>query len=201
MHRGGKMTNTVKLYVVNCGGCNAKQVWDSSFKHKNCDECNSTVVLKTASPEELKYIKTQIGGSPIRFSNYLVYSLGVEDVDEAVAIKRERIKQMKTDVEDRKKFAQMEKMNFSFNGNGKNGSKGANFRTQTVGGNGYGKPNSFGNARKETNFSASSGKSGLDAAGKGRKASSGIRIAYSNKIRPKAKSAKEGKRSAKKRRN
>ncbi|MEK6954746.1 MAG: hypothetical protein AABX01_07070 [Candidatus Micrarchaeota archaeon] len=113
------MNETVKLFIVNCGGCNAKQVWEASMKYKPCEECNSTVVLKTASPEDLKHVKTQVGVNPIRFSNYLVYSLGVEDVEEAIAIKRARIKQLKTDIEDRKKFAQMEKMNFSLISNGK----------------------------------------------------------------------------------
>ncbi|MFH1750839.1 MAG: hypothetical protein ABH863_04120 [Candidatus Micrarchaeota archaeon] len=122
------MNDSVKLYIVNCGGCNSKQVWDSGMKFRPCAECNSTVVLKTASPEDLLEVKAAVGPSVIRFSNYFVYSFGVEDVEEAVAIKRERVKKMKTDVEDRKKFAQMERMNFSLNGNGErrlNGNNGA----------------------------------------------------------------------------
>ncbi len=110
------MNDSIKVYVVNCGGCNNKQVWDSSYRYKVCDECNSTVVLKTASPEDLKIVKSTNGKGPLRFSNYFVYSLNVEDVEEAVAIKRERQKKMKTEVEERKKFAQMERMNFSLNG-------------------------------------------------------------------------------------
>lgn len=121
------MNESIKLFIVNCGGCNSKQVWESSMKYRPCDECNSTVVLKTASPDDLKTVKAQVGTSPIRFSNYLVYSLGVEDVEVAVNLKRERVKQLKTDVEDRKKFAQMERMNFTLNGNGKKKNDRQNF--------------------------------------------------------------------------
>ncbi|MBI5225185.1 hypothetical protein HY989_04915 [Candidatus Micrarchaeota archaeon] len=106
------MNDSIKLYVVKCGSCNSKQVWDNSIKHKVCAECNSHVVMKTASPEELKGVKATIGNVPLTFSNYWVYSFSPEDVEEAVIIRKDRQKKMKEDVEDRRKFAQMEKMNY-----------------------------------------------------------------------------------------
>lgn len=111
------MIDSLKLYVVKCGGCSTKQLWDSSMKHKVCGECSTNVVLKTASPEEIKQVKGIVGKEPLTFSNYYVYSLSPEDVEEAIMIKRVRQKKMKEDVEERKKYAQMEKMNFSMSGN------------------------------------------------------------------------------------
>mgnify|MGYP001562905422 FL=1 len=107
------MNDSIKLYVVRCGSCNSKQVWDNSIKHKVCGECNSHVVMKTASTEELRGVKATIGNVPLTFSNYWVYSFSPEDVEEAVIIRKDRQKKMKEDVEDRKKFAQMEKMNYT----------------------------------------------------------------------------------------
>ncbi len=107
------MNDSIKVFVVKCGSCSAKQVWDASQKHKVCNDCNSTVVLKTASPEDLKSVKAQTGHSSLTFSNYFVYSLSPEDVEEAVAIRKNRQKQMKEDIEERKKYAQLERMNFN----------------------------------------------------------------------------------------
>jgi hypothetical protein len=106
------MNESIKVYIVKCGSCNSKQVWDATMKHKVCYECNSNVVLKTASPQELKAVKDTVGNVPLTFSNYLVYSLGPEDIEQAVVLKKERQNKMKADVEERKKYAQMEKMGF-----------------------------------------------------------------------------------------
>ncbi|MFH0971438.1 MAG: hypothetical protein V1835_02615, partial [Candidatus Micrarchaeota archaeon] len=108
------MNESIKVLVVMCGSCNARQVWDSQMKHKVCGECSSNVVLKTASPEDLKGVKARVGKAQLIFSNYLVYSLSPEDVEQAIAIKRDRQKQMKEDIEGRKKYATMERMNYSF---------------------------------------------------------------------------------------
>ncbi|MFH1442947.1 MAG: hypothetical protein ABIG96_02840 [Candidatus Micrarchaeota archaeon] len=106
------MNESIKVFIVKCGSCNSKQVWDASMKHKVCGECNTNVVLKTVSTEELKGVKARVGSAQLTFSNYLVYSLGPEDVEEAVAKRKERQLKMKADVEERKKYAQLERIGY-----------------------------------------------------------------------------------------
>lgn len=101
------MGDYIKLYVVSCGNCKAKQVWDASTYFKVCNECDATVVLRTASPDQLKEVKAELGdGSTLVFSNYFVYSLGPEDVEKAAIERKQRIRQLKEEVTARKLYAQ-----------------------------------------------------------------------------------------------
>ncbi len=101
------MNDSIKLFVVSCGNCNTKQVWDSSTIYRQCNECESAVVLRTASPDQLKEVKSELGnGASLVFSNYLVYSLGPDDVEKAAVERKQRIRQLKEEVTARKVYAQ-----------------------------------------------------------------------------------------------
>ncbi len=103
------MNDSVKLFLVTCGSCKNRQVWDSSTNYRICNECDSAVVLRTASYEQLQQVKTQVQGQPLTFSQYLVYTLGPEDVDFAVTEKKRRQKQLKEDIAERKEYAESTK--------------------------------------------------------------------------------------------
>ncbi|MFH1200439.1 MAG: hypothetical protein V1708_05205, partial [Candidatus Micrarchaeota archaeon] len=101
------MIDSIKLFVVSCGNCKTKQVWDDGTIYRSCNECDSAVVLRTASAEDLKSVKTELGaGKNLVFSNYFVYSLGPEDVERAAMERKARIRQLKEDVAERKVYAQ-----------------------------------------------------------------------------------------------
>ena len=84
------MNESVKLYLVTCSNCKNRQVWDAATPYKVCNECDSAVVLRTASTEQLQAAKTQAAEYPLAFSTYLVYTLGPEDVEVAVMEKKRR---------------------------------------------------------------------------------------------------------------
>ncbi|MFH1107043.1 MAG: hypothetical protein V1787_04045 [Candidatus Micrarchaeota archaeon] len=101
------MNESIKLYVVSCGTCKTKQVWDSQTSYRLCNECDSAVVLRTASSEQLKAAKGELGNDAnLVFSSYFVYSLGPEDVEKAACERKQRIRQLKEEVQERRTYAQ-----------------------------------------------------------------------------------------------
>ena len=102
------MNDTVKVYVVTCGECKHKQIWDSCTKFRKCSECGANVVLRTISYEELRDIKAraELKTSKLVFSNYMVYSISSEEVEKVVAERKIRIKKEKEDVVDRRTSVQ-----------------------------------------------------------------------------------------------
>ncbi len=100
------MNDSVKLYLVTCSNCKNRQVWDSATPFKVCNECDSAVVLRTASTEQLQAAKKQAAELPLAFSTYLVYTLSPEDVEVAVMEKKRRQNKLKEDVAERKQYAE-----------------------------------------------------------------------------------------------
>ena len=100
------MNESVKLYLVTCSNCKNRQVWDSGTPYKVCNECDSAVVLRTASNDQLRAAKEQASQYPLAFSTYLVYTLGPEDIEVAVMEKKRRQNKLKEEVAERKQFAE-----------------------------------------------------------------------------------------------
>ena len=99
------MSDAVKLFVVTCGECDDKLIWDSATKYKECGSCSSTVMLRTSSPEEIKVVKKSLDSSSrLVFSNYMVYSVFPDEVERIVSERRMKIKQEKEDIETRKRL-------------------------------------------------------------------------------------------------
>ncbi len=84
------MANTVKIFVVECGECKNKYVWPSSDSAGVCNECNSGLVLKTISDEQLKQAKDEmLADRNVVYSNYNVHILSVQDVERMQKLKFE----------------------------------------------------------------------------------------------------------------
>lgn len=112
MSNGFYMPDSIKVFAVSCSNCRYRHIWDSCTKYKICDDCKSAVVLRTASYEELREIKKQIGNAPLAFSNYAVYSITAHDVERVVEIRKKEIKQLKEQVEERRKKREKERLKF-----------------------------------------------------------------------------------------
>jgi len=74
--------------------------------YRICNNCDSALVLRTASQVDLSKAKAESNGNPLVYSPYLVYTLGPEEVDVAVIEKRRRQKEMKQDIADRRQYAE-----------------------------------------------------------------------------------------------
>lgn len=100
------MNDSVKLFLVTCGNCKTRQVWDASTSYRQCGECDASIVLRTASYEQVQAVKKETAGNPLTFSNYLVYTLGPDEIEVAVTEKKRRQKVQKEEIAERKVYAE-----------------------------------------------------------------------------------------------
>jgi len=71
----------LKVTLVTCDKCGDEQLWSQETVTDICESCNSYLVRKTISPEDLTKIKKVANGdSAIVFSDYEVYSLLPNDL-------------------------------------------------------------------------------------------------------------------------
>lgn len=71
----------MKVFVVSCDSCGEKQIWGEERVVNGCNSCESTLVKKTISGEDLTRVKQLSPDTAITYSDYQVYSIFPEDVE------------------------------------------------------------------------------------------------------------------------
>ncbi len=70
----------LKVTLVTCDRCGDEQLWSQETVTDVCESCDSYLVRKTISPDELQRVKKAAGEAGIVFSDYEVYSLLPNDL-------------------------------------------------------------------------------------------------------------------------